>query len=64
MADIPITMVAKVIEGAIDGDMRKVKAYAESIADFLEDDGAESASRIIQSKLDGSYKNEPKVTLD
>jgi hypothetical protein len=57
--------VGKMLEGALEGDLKKVRAYAELIADNLEKDGEERAARIIRSKLDGTYKTQPKiVTLD
>lgn len=64
MPNIHVTSVAKIIEGALIGDLHKVIAYANLIADSLEKDGDKRAARIIRSRLDGSYKNQPQVTLD
>lgn len=63
MADIQVTAVAKIIEGALENDLEKVRAYAEHIANYLDERG-EKGSRIIRSKLDGTYKNKNKVVLD
>jgi hypothetical protein len=64
MAQIHVVSVGKIIEGALSGDVEKVKAYANFIADQLEKDGEARCARIIRSKLDGSYKDSPKITLD
>jgi hypothetical protein len=65
MSEISVVTVAKVIEGALEGDIQKVKSYAELIADNLYKNGDERAAKIIRSKLDGSYKTQPKiVTMD
>jgi len=62
--DIQITAVSKIIEGAMEGDMAKVKAYAKHIAEQLENQGELRAAKIIYNRLNGSYKNESKVILD
>jgi len=64
MADIQITAVAKIIEGALDGDLLKVKSYAEHIAQYLDEHNEGRGAKIIRSRLDGTYKTSPKVTLD
>ena len=61
MSDISTVMVGKIIEGALDGDIQKVKAYAQLIAEKLEEQDNLRASKIIRSKLDGSYKNSEKI---
>ena len=62
--DIQIVAVSKIIEGAIEGDLLKVKSYAEHIVKYLEDKGEQRAARIIRSKIDGSHKYENNVVLD
>lgn len=64
MADIQVTAVAKIIEGALENDLEKVKAYAEHIAKYLDENNEGRGAKIIRSKLDGSYKNKLKVVLD
>jgi hypothetical protein len=64
MAEIQITAVAKIIEGALDGDLFKVKAYAEHIAQYLDEHNEGRGAKIIRSRLDGTYKTSPKITLD
>lgn len=56
--------IGKIIEGAMEGDLFKVRAYANMIAENLDREGKERAARIIRSKLDGSYRDLPKITLD
>ena len=64
MANIPIVIVAKILEGALDNDMLKTKSYAELLLARLEEDGDSRAANIIKNRLNGSYKNMPKVVLD
>ncbi len=52
------------IEGHIEGDNNKFFAYANFIADAFEELGEERSARIIRSRLDGSYKNNPVAALD
>ena len=61
MADIQITAVVKIIEGALENDMAKVTAYAEHIAKYLEERNEGRCAKIIRDRLDGSYKSKPKV---
>jgi len=62
--EIQVTAVAKIVEGAMEGDLTKVTAYANHIAEQLEKQGEDRAARIIRKKLDRSYKSEPVITLD
>lgn len=64
MSDIPVVTVAKILEGALEGDLFKVKSYTELAIKNLEEEGEERSARILRSRLDGTYKNSPKVTLD
>ena len=61
---ISVTAVAKIIEGALEGDMSKVRGYADLIAQTLKSDGEIRGYKIIASRLDGSYKEQPSVTLE
>ena len=42
-------------------DKQKFLSYANFIAEAYKEQGEEHASRIIQSRIDGTYKNKPKV---
>lgn len=53
MAEINIESVAMIIEGALEGDIRKVRAYAIMIAGNLEYEGQEEAAKVINLKLFG-----------
>lgn len=64
MKVINATTIGKLIEAHIEGDNDKFLSFAEFIASSYEEAGEERAARIIRSKLDGSYKNASKVTLD
>ncbi|MBB6716234.1 hypothetical protein [Clostridium gasigenes] len=55
MVEINVESVAMIIEGALEGDIRKVRAYAVMIAGNLEYDGEEDSAKVINSRLDGSY---------
>ena len=53
----------KLIEAHYGKDEHKFKSYAEFIADAYNEIGEERAERIIRSKIDGTYKNKPKVNF-
>ncbi|MBU3131561.1 hypothetical protein KPL40_03780 [Clostridium gasigenes] len=53
MVEINVESVGMIIEGALEGDIRKVKAYAIMIAGNLEYDGEEDAAKVIKDRLDG-----------
>lgn len=55
--------VSKILEGALENDMVKVKSYAKLLAENLEKDGEERAARIIRKRLDGSYKNKENILV-
>ena len=65
MKVIGTVTIGKLIEAHYEKDEAKFKAYAEFIADSLKEQGDERGHRIIRSKIDGSYKDKPKIiTLD
>lgn len=64
MKAIGTVTVGKLIQAHYEKDETKFKAYAEFIADALKEQGDERGYRIIRSKIDGSYKDKPKVVLD
>lgn len=51
MQPIKVVPVSKIIEGAVTGDMEKVKLYANFIADDLAEQGELRASKIIRNAL-------------
>lgn len=55
--------VAKILEGALENDMLKVKSYASLLVQNLEKDGDERGARIIRRRLDGSYKNDKNIVV-
>ena len=61
MKVIGAVIIGKLIEAHYKKDEHKFKAYAEHIADALKEQGDERGERIIRSKIDGTYKNKPKV---
>lgn len=48
----------------MEGDNEKFLIYANFIADAYKEAGEERSARIIRKRIDGTYKNEPTVTLD
>ena len=57
-------IIAKIIEGALNGDLLKVKSYAEHIVKYLDKHNEGNGAKIIRSMLDGTYKKSNKVILD
>lgn len=55
--DIEVELIARIIEGAIEGDIRKVRAYSLLISGNLEYEGDIEGAKVISSRLDGSYKD-------
>ena len=56
--------IAKLIEAHIEGDNEKFLSYANFIADAYEEAGEGRSAKIIRPRIDGTYKNNPKVVLD
>lgn len=56
--------IGNLISAHMEGDNEKFLAFANFIADAYEEAGEERSARIIRKRIDGSYKEEPKVTLD
>ena len=61
---IPATTIAKLIEAHIEKDEEKFLSCANFIADGYEKHGEDRKARIIRSRINGSYKNQPKIVLD
>lgn len=65
MKCINATTIGKLIEAHMERDEQKFLSYANFIAESYAEQGEERSARIIRSKIDGTYKNSPKiVTLD
>lgn len=64
MKCISAVTIGKLIEAHIEHDEQKFISYANFIAEAYEEAGEERKARIIWSKLDRTYKNQQKVTLD
>ena len=63
MKVIGAVTIGKLIEAHYEKDEHKFKSYAEFIADAYKERGEERAERIIRSRIDGSYKDKPKVII-
>lgn len=64
MKVINAVSIAHMIEAHIEKDEEKFIEYASFIADAFEEAGELRSAKIIRSRLDGSYKNQPPVVLD
>ena len=64
MKIVNATTIGILILAHMENDNEKFLAYANFIADSYEEAGEERSARIIRKRIDGTYKNEPTVTLD
>ena len=64
MKCINASTIGILISAHLEGDDEKFLAYANFIADAYEEAGEDLKARIIRKHISGSYKDEPKVTLD
>ena len=60
---ISTVTIGKLIEAHYEKDEVKFKAYAEYIADVLKEQEDERGERIIRSRINGTYKNNPKAII-
>lgn len=63
MKEIGVVTIGKLIEAHYEKDEHKFKWYADLIADAYNEKGDTIAEGLIRSKIDGSYKNEPKAVI-
>ena len=63
MKVIGAVTIGKLIEAHYEKDEHKFKAYAEFIAEAYNEMGEERSESIIRSRIDGSYKDKPKVII-
>lgn len=64
MKVINATTIGNLIKAHMEGDERKFLSYANFIQQSYEEDGDTLSAKIIRKSIDGSYKNEPQVSLD
>lgn len=64
MKVISATTIAKLIEAHIEKDDEKFFNYAKFIAESYEEQGEQIKANIIISRIDGSYRDKHRVTLD
>ncbi len=64
MKNINAVTIGKLVEAHMEHDEQKFLSYANFIAEAYEKEGDERSARIIRKKIDGTYKNDPKVVLD
>lgn len=64
MKVISAVTIGKLIEAHMEHDEQKFLSYANFIAEAYEKQGEERKARIIRKRLDGTYKNDPQITLD
>ena len=60
---ISTVIIGKLIEAHYEKDEIKFKSYAEYIADVLKEQEDERGERIIRSRINGTYKNNPKAII-
>lgn len=64
MKCINAVAIGKLIEAHMEHDEQKFISYANFIAEAYEEQGEKRSARIIRKRIDGTYKDEPKVTID
>ena len=64
MKIINATTIGNLISAHMEGDEEKFLSFANFIADAYEEAGEVRSARIIRKRIDGSYKDEPQVSLD
>lgn len=64
MKVISVSTIGNLISAHMEGDNEKFLIFANFIADAYEEAGEERSARIIRKRIDGTYKNEPQITLN
>lgn len=64
MKVVNATVIGNLIKAHIEGDNQKFLSYARFIQESYEEAGDVLGTKIIKKSIDGSYKNEPQVSLD
>lgn len=64
MKVINATTIGNLISAHYEKDDKKFDSYVRFIIEAYEEQGESRKVNIIRKRMDGSYKNEPQVTLD
>lgn len=64
MKVVNATVIGNLIKAHMEGDNQKFLSYARFIQESYEEAGDVLGTKIIKKSIDGSYKNEPQVSLD
>ncbi len=58
------TVLGNLVSAHYEHDEKKFAAYVQFIIDAYEERGEKRQAEIIRKRMDGSYKSQPKVSLD
>ena len=58
------TVIGNLVSAHYEHDEKKFAAYVQFIIDAYEERGEKRQAEIIRKRMDGSYKSQPKVSLD
>lgn len=58
------TVLGNLVSAHYEHDEKKFAAYVQFIIDAYEERGEKMQAEIIRKRMDGSYKSQPKVSLD
>ena len=58
------TVLGNLVSAHYEHDEKKFAAYVQFIIDAYEERGEKRQDEIIRKRMDGSYKSQPKVSLD
>ena len=64
MKNINVVTIGNLISAHYEGDDEKFDNYVHFIIEAYEEQGEHRKADIIRKRVDGSYKNFPKVVLD
>lgn len=64
MKVINATTIGNLISAHYEGDNEKFDTWVKFIIEAYEEQGESKKANIIRKRMNGSYKNEPQVTLD
>ena len=64
MKVINATTIGHLIKAHMERDEKKFLSYANFIKESYEEAGDDLGTKIIRKSIDGSYKNDPQVSLD
>ena len=61
---ISVVTIANLISAHLEGDKEKFLSYANLIANTYENANEIRSAEIIRRRINGNYKNDPKIVLD